>query len=116
MVFSSLEFLLLFLPVFLIIYYLSPPRYRNMCLLMASLAFYAYGVRAHIAYLFLLLASVCINFFLGLFIERYHRKSILILGLLYNLGVLFVFKYSGFFSVIDLFLLEDIITERDPVV
>ena len=97
MVFSSLEFLLLFLPVFLIIYYLSPPRYRNMCLLMASLAFYAYGVRAHIAYLFLLLASVCINFFLGLFIERYHRKSILILGLLYNLGVLFVFKYSGFF-------------------
>lgn len=47
MVFSSLEFVFRFLPVFLVIYYIVPGRWKNLWLFMGSLGFYFYGVRRH---------------------------------------------------------------------
>ena len=66
MVFSSLEFLLIFLPVFLIVYYLLPGRYRNLCLLLFSLGFYVYGTWGHPEQIAILLLSLFVNYALGL--------------------------------------------------
>ena len=63
MVFSSVEFLLYFLPIFLILYGLTPEKMKNAVLLSGSLIFYALG---DVRYLPLLMVSVLINYFLGL--------------------------------------------------
>lgn len=97
MVFSSLEFLLIFLPVFLIVYYLLPGRYRNLCLLLFSLGFYVYGTWGHPEQIAILLLSLFVNYALGLLLERRRSKLTLTIGLLFNFGMLFLFKYSGFF-------------------
>ena len=47
MVFSSLTFIFVFLPVFFLIYFISPYRLKNACLLAGSLFFYSYGVMDH---------------------------------------------------------------------
>jgi len=65
MVFSSVTFLFYFLPLTLLAYYFA--RYRNFILLIASLLFYSWG---EIDYLFLLMASCVVNYFLGLMIEK----------------------------------------------
>lgn len=97
MVFSSLEFLGWFLPFFLLIYYLLPPRLRNACILFFSLVFYGYGSLDHPSYLLLIVASVVVNYLLGLGIRRCSRKKcLLVLGLIYNFGILLVFKYLDF--------------------
>ena len=72
MIFSSIEFLLLFLPVFLIIYQLFPDKMKNGVLLIGSIIFYALG---EIGYLVLLMVSVLINYFLGLHLERPQAKG-----------------------------------------
>ena len=96
MVFSSLEFILYFLPAFLLVYHLLPQRLRNSWLLLCSLGFYAWGTREHPEYFLLLLLSVVINFGLGRALGRSRRKAVLAAGLLFNFGTLFLFKYSGF--------------------
>ena len=97
MVFSSLEFLLIFLPIFLIVYYLIPVRFRNLCLLIFSLGFYVYGTWGQPEQVGLLLASVCLNYAIGLGLEKHNSKILLTAGLVFNFGILFLFKYSGFF-------------------
>lgn len=99
MVFSSLTFLFIFLPVFLVLYYCSPAKYRNGLLFVGSLVFYAIGEPF---YLFLILCSILINYVIGRLISRfdaYHaRKTLfLVIGLIYNFGILFFFKYTNFF-------------------
>lgn len=98
MVFSSLTFLFAFLPIFLILYYCSPAKYRNGLLFMGSLVFYGIGEPL---YLCLIICSVLVNLGIGLFIDRSERLSgkrlWLITGLLYNFGLLFFFKYTNFF-------------------
>lgn len=96
MVFSSLEFILIFLPVFLTLYYLTPKRFRNLCLFLSSLVFYAYGTRENPAHFFLLLIMLCVNFAAGLLIGRFPRKWLLFIGIGLDFGVLFLFKYSSF--------------------
>ena len=54
MVFSSLKFIFHFLPIFLTLYYISPGKWKNLCLFAGSLLFYFYGVQDHPGYLFLL--------------------------------------------------------------
>lgn len=94
MVFSNTLFLFVFLPITLLLYYLSKPQYHNMILLIASLFFYAYGEPRMV---WLMLASIICNYFFALGMEKYAcRKTILIASVVYNLGVLFVFKYLGF--------------------
>jgi len=95
MVFSSALFLFGFLPILLLIYYFANHRYQNLVLLVASIVFYAWGEPK---YVFLMLFSILVNFFLGLFIERTQKlnKLFLITALIFDLGILFVFKYLNF--------------------
>lgn len=115
MVFSSLEFLFLFLPLFLLVYYLIPLKWKNGLLFVGSLVFYGFGISWNIYYLGLIIVSVVLNFAAATGIEYFRRKSrirnreeskkrksagekvILVLGLCYNFGVLLFFKYAGFF-------------------
>lgn len=98
MVFSSLNFIFRFLPVFLILYFITPVRYRNLTLFGGSLVFYALGEPV---YIFLILLSVYINHHLGLSIARCPRRPrkrqfYFVLAMLYDFGMLFVFKYTDF--------------------
>ncbi len=99
MVFSSFEFLFWFLPFCIIVYALSRKQSKNLVLLFFSIVFYAYGAMETPAYLWLILISVVINWLCGLFIGRKDklRKMWLILGLSWDFGCLFVFKYTDFF-------------------
>lgn len=99
MVFSSFEFLFRFLPVFLVIYYITPKKWKNLVLFAASIAFYTVG---EAEYVLLLLASVLVNYFFGRVMyqkpeEGRGRKQfiLLLLALGYDFGMLFFYKYSG---------------------
>ena len=70
MIFSSLEFIFIFLPILLIIYYITPNKYRNYVLLFGSIIFYFIGVKDHQAYMLLLAISVIINYFIGRLIGK----------------------------------------------
>lgn len=99
MVFSSLLFIFVFLPVFLVLYYILPAKSRNFLLLLGSLLFYAFGEPY---YLFLILCSITVNFLIGLGMENFNdgefgKKFLLILALVYNFGFLLFFKYTNFF-------------------
>ncbi len=96
MSFTTIEFMFRFLPIFLIVYYVVPTRYKNMILLIGSFVFYAWGQHF---YLLLLLLSIVVNYTFGRLIgeRRAQRKPLLILGLIYNFGLLVFFKYTNFF-------------------
>ena len=110
MVFSSLEFIFIFLPVFLAIYYFLPARLRNAWLLLGSLGFYIYGSLAQPFYIVLLLLSVVVNWALALRLAPreaggHGSRALLTLGIVYNLFWLFLYKYCGFvFSSINALL------------
>lgn len=103
MVFSSTVFLFAFFPLFLAVYFLTPNRAaKNIILLVFSLFFYAWGEPV---YVFLMMASILINWLAGLLIdrarERYGRMASrlwLILALIANIGILCVFKYESFIA------------------
>jgi len=97
MVFSSLTFLYLFLPIVLIINYLIPKKYRNYTLLIASFLFYSWG---GISLSLLLLTSVVFNYIIGLILawrlNKAGAKAILVIGVSGNLGLLAFYKYANF--------------------
>ena len=99
MVFSSLPFLFVFLPVFFLCYGLAPTRWKNLLLFGGSVAFYAYGALETPHYIALLLVTIGVNWLVGLRLApgRPRRKLWLILGLLYDFFWLLLFKYAGFF-------------------
>lgn len=98
LIFSSIEFLLWFLPIFLIVYGITPRKYRNLTLLVGSIVFYA---RGDVRYLPLLMISILCNYFLGLHLAKrspktlWRKKLLLILTLGANLAVLLWFKDWG---------------------
>lgn len=99
MIFSSLLFLFLFLPINIIFYYLSSGlKYRNIVLVIFSLFFYAWGEPI---WVLLLIFSAFIDYINGLFIEYYREKKFAQIGiystLFFNLGILGLFKYADFF-------------------
>ena len=96
MSFTTIEFMFRFLPIFLIVYYVVPTRYKNMILLIGSFVFYAWGQHF---YLLLLMLSIVVNYTFGRLIgeRRSQKKPLLILGLIYNFGLLVFFKYTNFF-------------------
>ncbi|MHC4178781.1 MAG: MBOAT family O-acyltransferase [Planctomycetota bacterium] len=100
MVFSSLLFLVAFLPVFLALYYATPIRFRNHVALAGSYLFYAWGAPR---FVIVLLASSAIDYWLSRQIDRAPKESTrrrrLLLGisLVLNLGLLAFFKYANFF-------------------
>lgn len=100
MVFSSLLFLFRFLPIVLLGYFILPKRFRNLFLLLFSLVFYAWGEPT---FVILMIASIVINYFGGIFVDIYHRrgsqkgaKISLIICSVIDIGLLGVFKYTGF--------------------
>lgn len=100
MLFSSVEFLFRFLPIFMIIYLLVPEKYRNIVLFSGSLVFYGVGEPY---YVLLLIFSVIVNYGISLSFFRLEkgrllRKSILVIALIFNFSFLFVFKYWDFMA------------------
>ena len=92
MIFSSLLFILVFLPVVLVLYYIVPISARNVVLLIGSIVFYTYGEPR---YIFLLLGSVCFNYIMGRCLDvknRFLRVFFLTVGISSNLSLLFFFK------------------------
>ena len=97
MVFSSLLFLFFYLPVTLLVYYLSPARWRNLWLFLVNLVFYGWGEPVYIV---LMVFSISVNYAAGWLVDRHRDRGKLILGLnaVVNLGLLFFFKYYDFLA------------------
>ncbi len=92
MVFSSEVFLFLFLPVTYLLYLAIPKlRARNILLIIVSLVFYAYGEPA--AVLLMILSVICNYFFGRAMANERCKKPVLIVSVVFNVGMLFVFKY-----------------------
>ena len=95
MTFSSLVFLCIFLPVVFALHTAVPSlKVKNGLLIIASLLFYAFGEPV---YVLLMIASAVMNYLFALAIDKTRAKVFLVLAVLFNIGVLFVFKYTGFF-------------------
>lgn len=98
MVFSSMVFLCIFLPVVFLLHLLLPGiRAKNGMLLLASLAFYAYGEPV---YVILMIASAFVNYLSALLIGKNPagKKAVMAVNVILNLGVLVLFKYTGFLA------------------
>ena len=101
MAFSSTVFLFIFLPLLLLIYYckfVKNNKVRNIILLIASLLFYAYGEPI---YILVMIGSIIVNYFIGILIDKYSnekkvKRTILILGVIFNVLILIIFKYLNF--------------------
>ena len=97
MVFSSLEFLLRFLPAVLLVYFCLPGRLKTPFLLIASLFFYAWGEPVYVA---LMIVSCLVNYALGLAVDRYRvttaSKAAFVAAIVANLLTLGFFKYADF--------------------
>lgn len=94
MVFSSLTFLFVFLPIVLLLYYIIKDiEWKNVILLIASLLFYAWGEPVYVV---LMILSIIFNYYAGLEIEQTHKKSTLAFAIIVNVLILGYFKYSGF--------------------
>ena len=98
MVFSSLNFVLIFMQVFFACYYIVPDKWKNAVLLIGSLSFYLVGTLKTPYHFALFVLSIIVDFEVGVRIEKYqkHKKAILVSGILFHLIALSVFKYSDF--------------------
>ena len=98
MLFSSIPFLYYFLPLVLAVYFLTPARFRNAVLLLASLIFYAWGEPK---YVLLMLAPILSGYGFGLLQERYRgqkgAKLFCGLSVAVSLSFLLYFKCADFF-------------------
>jgi len=100
MVFSSILFLFYFMPIAFAVYYAVPKRFKNLTLLILSLIFYSWG---EVRYFPIMLSSIIVDYIASNGIERSgeniaKRKAWLTLSIVFNLGMLGFFKYSGFFA------------------
>ena len=108
MLFCSKEFLFIFLPIFLVIYYLVPVKFKNIILFVGSIVFYAVG---ELKYVPLIISSLVVNYIVAIFIEgckiqnrlegiddNSKKNIFMMVALLYDFGILFVFKYFTFFT------------------
>ena len=99
MVFSSILFLFRFMPVVFLIYYLVPRNYKNLWILLASLAFYSWGEPKYFP---IMIASILVDFVCSLVIEANRDKKwicriCLGVSIFFNIGMLMFFKYTNFF-------------------
>jgi len=101
MVFSSLLFLFRFLPAVLLLYFISPKKFRNLVLLVVSLVFYAWGEPVYVV---LMIVSILISWLGGLFVDRFVRegretkaKWAMGIAVAAGLSLLGYFKYANFF-------------------
>lgn len=99
MVFSSILFIFRFLPMAMILYFLTPTKFKNLTLLIVSLIFYSWGEPK---YFLIMVASIVVDYLVSRGIEKSrNNKKICILllsiSMIFNLGMLFFFKYFNFF-------------------
>lgn len=99
MVFSSILFIFRFLPIAMVLYFLTPNKFKNLTLLGVSLAFYSWGEPK---YFLIMLASIFVDYLVSRGIEKYRKNKkisimFLLISILFNLGMLFFFKYFNFF-------------------
>lgn len=98
MLFSSITFLYYFLPAVLIIYFVTPKKFKNLVLLISSLIFYGWGEPL---YILLMLLSIAVQYVLGLLIEKHTDTKLarfwLVLSVIFSLALLGYFKYTNFF-------------------
>lgn len=104
MVFSSLEFIFLFLPIFLLVYGITSKKYKNTVIFLGSIFFYSMGFRdlgmeKLLLNTALFLLAILFNFIIGEFIQHFRKASKfwLTFGIIYNFSMLVFFKYTGFF-------------------
>ena len=96
MAFDSLIFILYFLPITLFMYYISKEKYRNFILLVESIIFYIWGGSQTLV---IILISIVFNYLFGYLIYEYkkYKKSILYIGVSFNILILIYYKYTDFF-------------------
>lgn len=98
MVFSSITFLIYFLPAFLALYYSVPKKFKNIVLLLSSVFFYSWGAPK---FIFVILGTTFIDFHLVKWMaastEKRKKTALLATSVGINLGLLLYFKYSNFF-------------------
>ena len=99
MVFSSITFLYIFLPIMLLTYFIVPKKLKNAVMILASLVFFAWG---EIRYIFIMLLLAVMDFWCGKKMTKYYenkkkRKLYLYINIVVNLFILFFFKYADFF-------------------
>ena len=114
MVFSSLTFLCIFLPIVVILYGIFPVKWRNFLLLAASLVFYAWGEPR---YILIMLFSTVFDYINGRLIEYFDmqqkqkaKKRVVMVSIVGNLGILAFFKYTD--MLIESFPPKDCIADR----
>lgn len=97
MVFSSLYFLFLYLPIVLLVYHITPLKWRNLWLLVVNLIFYGWGEPRYIV---LMLFTIVLDYFMGLVVARCKERDndkgariAVAVALVLNLAILFFFKY-----------------------
>ena len=94
-------FIFRFLPIALAIYYLAPAKLKNLALFLVSIFFYSWG---EVRYFPIMLACIVGNYFIAIFLGKNQdkptvRRWLLVLTLVFNLGMLFFFKYTDFFII-----------------
>ena len=98
MVFSSLEFMFLYFPVVLLLYFVTPLKWRNVTLFVTSLIFYGWGEPL---YMFLMLATITVDYFFGWMVGKYREsnrkraRAYMIAAIVINLAILGFFKYAN---------------------
>ena len=101
MVFSSLLFLFMYLPVVLILYYICPRKWRNLLLFIVNLVFYGWGEPIYVT---LMIFSTIVDYTCGYFISKYREtdkkkaKIFVVASMVINLSLLGFFKYAGFIT------------------
>ena len=114
MLFTSLEFLLFFLPVVVLLNLILPRTFQNVWLFVSSLFFYAWGEPF---FVLIMMGSILINYLFAIKIDenKEHRavqRLILVIDVFMNLGILFVYKYMNFVtSIIHQFNSDIVVTE-----
>ena len=95
MLFSSINFLYYFMPCVLIIYFITPTKYKNSILLISSLLFYFYGEPI---YILVMLGTILSAYIHGILIDKYpkQKKIFLISSIIISVGALILFKYLDF--------------------
>ena len=98
MVFSSLEFMFLYFPVVLLLYFVTPLKWRNVTLFVTSLIFYGWGEPL---YMFLMLATITVDYFFGWMVGKYREsnrkraRAYMVAAIVINLAILGFFKYAN---------------------
>ena len=101
MLFSSLEFIFLYLPINVAVYFALPKKIRNFWLLFGGLVFYAFGEPR---FLPVMAVTIALDFIFGLWIEKKQENEgfarlILVFAVVFNIGTLAFFKYFDFFGI-----------------